>query len=79
MSEKERKPVLAVPAAAVFEVDGRQHLYVVEEGKARLRSVDLGAKIGDQIEVRDLKAGTRVVVRPLEDLVDGRAVKQATK
>jgi RND family efflux transporter MFP subunit len=79
VSEKERKPVLAVPAAAVFEVDGRQHLYVVEEGKARLRSVDLGAKIGDQIEVRDLKAGTRVVVRPLEDLVDGRAVKQATK
>jgi len=35
--------------------------------------------VGDQIEVRDVKAGTRVVVRPLEDLVDGRAVKQATK
>ncbi len=79
VSESERKPVLAVPAAAVFESDGRHHLYVVENGKARLRSVDLGAQVGDQIEVRDLKAGTRVVVRPLDDLVDGRAVKQATK
>ena len=79
VTESERKPVLAVPMAAVFEVDGRQHVYVIEEGKARLRKVDLGAKVGDQIEVRDLKAGTRVVVRPLEDLVDGRAVKQATK
>ena len=79
VAESERKPVLAVPMAAVFEVGGQQHLYVIENGKARLRRVDLGAKVGDQIEVRDLKAGTRVVVRPLEDLVDGHAVKQATK
>jgi hypothetical protein len=40
--------------------------------------VDLGAKVGDQIEVRDLNAGTRVVIRPPED-IDGHAVKQATK
>jgi RND family efflux transporter MFP subunit len=79
VAESERKPVLAAPMAAVFEVDGRQHVYVVEDGKARLRPVDLGAKVGDQIEVRDLNAGTRVVIRPLEDLVDGHAVKQATK
>ncbi|MHB0771702.1 efflux RND transporter periplasmic adaptor subunit [Bradyrhizobium sp. 5.13L] len=79
VAESERKPVLAVPAAAVLEVDRRQHVYVIENGKARLRSVDLGAKVGDQIEVRDLGAGTRVVIRPSEDLGDGRAVKQATK
>lgn len=77
--ESERKPVLAVPVASLVEVDGRQHVYVVDNGKARLRSVDLGAKVGDQIEVRDLNAGTRVVIRPSEDLVDGRAVRQATK
>jgi multidrug efflux pump subunit AcrA (membrane-fusion protein) len=79
VAESERKPVLAVPMAAVFEVDGRQRVYVIEDGKARLRSVDLGAKVGDQIEVHDLNAGTRVVVRPPEDLVDGRAIKQAAK
>ncbi|WP_448033678.1 efflux RND transporter periplasmic adaptor subunit [Bradyrhizobium liaoningense] len=79
VAESERKPVLAVPMAAVFDVGGQQHVYVVENGKARLRPVDLGAKVGDQIEVRDLKAGTRVVIRPPEDLVDGHAVKQAAK
>jgi multidrug efflux pump subunit AcrA (membrane-fusion protein) len=79
VAESERKPVLAVPMAAIFEVDGRQHVYVIEDGKARLRSVDLGAKVGDLIEVRDLKAGMRVVIRPPEDLVDGHAVKQAAK
>lgn len=78
LAGSERKPVLAVPAAAVFEVEGRQHVYVVEDGKAHLRRVDLGAKVGDQIEVRDLNAGTRVVVRPPED-IDGHAVKQAAK
>lgn len=79
VAESERKPVLAVPMAAVFEAGGQQHVYVIENGKARLRRVDLGAKVGDQIEVRDLNAGTRVVVRPPEDLVDGHAVKQAAK
>jgi RND family efflux transporter MFP subunit len=79
VAESERKPVLAVPMAAVVEVDGRQHLYIIEDGKARLRSVDLGAKVGDLIEVRDLNAGTRVVIRPPEDLADGRAVRQASK
>lgn len=79
LAESERKPILAVPMAAVVEEGGRQQVYVVENGKARLQPVDLGMKVGDQIEVRDLKAGTRVVIRPPEDLVDGRAVKQATK
>jgi hypothetical protein len=79
VADSERNPVLAVPMAAVFEVDGRHHIYVVEDGKAHLRPVEIGAKVGDQIEVRDLSAGTRVVVRPPEDLVDGRAVRQAEK
>ncbi len=79
VAESERKPVLAVPMTAVFEVGEQQHVYVIEDGKARLRRVNLGAKVGDQIEVRDLNAGARVVIRPPEDIADGRAVKQAAK
>lgn len=79
VAESERTPVLAVPTAAVVEVGGRPHVYVIEDGKAHLRRVDIGAKVGDQIEVRDLNAGTRVVIRPPEDLADGRAVRQAEK
>ena len=76
VNEAERKPVLAVPAAAVFEVGGRNQVYVVEDGKARLRRVDIGTKVGDQIELHGLDAGTRVVIRPPEGLSDGRAVTE---
>jgi RND family efflux transporter MFP subunit len=79
VAEGERKPVLAIPAAAVLEVNGSKQVYVVENGEARLRSVDLGAKVGDQIEVRGLGAGTRVVIRPQKGLGDGRAVKEEAK
>ncbi len=79
LTEAERKPVLAVPAAAVFEGGGKKQVYVVEDGQARLRGVELGEKVGDQIEVRSLPAGTRVVVQPLKGLADGRAVKQEAK
>lgn len=79
LTEAERKPVLAVPAAAVFEGGGKKQVYVVEDGQARLRGVELGEKVGEQIEVRGLPAGTRVVVQPLKGLADGRAVKQEAK
>jgi RND family efflux transporter MFP subunit len=79
LTQAERRPVLAVAAAAVFDANGSKQVYVVEDGKARMRRVDLGAKLGDQIEVRGLEAGTRVIIRPLEGLADGRAVKEGAK
>lgn len=79
VNEAERKPVLAIPVAAVLESGGRKQVYVVEDGKVRLQHVDTGAKVGDQIEIRGLDAGTRVVIRPPEGLVDGRAVTEEAK
>jgi len=79
VTEAERKSVLAVPAAAIFEADGIKQVFVVEDGKARLRRVDHGPKVGGQIEVRGLDVGTRVVIRPPEGLIDGRAVKAKEK
>ena len=79
VTETERKPFLALPAAAVIGADGSQQVYVVDDGRARLHHVELGMKLGDQFEVRGLDAGTRVVLRPPETLTDGRAVKQEAK
>lgn len=76
VNESEREPVLTVPAAAVFEAGGRNQVYVVEDGKARLKQVELGTKVGDRIEVRGLDAGMRVVIRPIDSLADGRAVAE---
>jgi hypothetical protein len=61
------------------EADGRKQVYVEADGKVRLQPVDLGVTIGDQIEVQGLATGTRVVIRPPEGLVSGRAVTEEEK
>ncbi len=78
-SEAERQPVLAVPAAAIAGTDGDPHVFAIEDGEARLRRIETGAQIGDQIEVMGLAAGTRIVIRPPAGLVDGRAVTAEVK
>lgn len=79
VTEAERTPVLALPAAAVVEIGGQTQVYVVADGKVRLEPVKLGEKIGDQVEVHGLEAGTRVVIRPPLGLANGRAVTEETK
>ena len=77
--ETERKPLLALPEAAIVETGGRKQVYVIENDKARLRPVELGGKTGSLIEVHGLNVGTRVIIDPPPDLTDGRSVKQRTK
>lgn len=79
VTKAEREPVLAIPVAAIVEADGRKQVYVEADGKVRLQPVDLGVTIGDQIEVQGLATGTRVVIRPPEGLVSGRAVTEEEK
>jgi hypothetical protein len=45
----------------------------------RLTKVETGAKLADLVEVRGVKAGERVVLKPLNELVDGARVKQVQK
>jgi RND family efflux transporter MFP subunit len=69
-------PRITVPAAALFERGGLTGLFVVADGKARLRWVAPGARDGDAVEVRaGVEAGERVVLDP-KDLVDGNPVNE---
>jgi multidrug efflux pump subunit AcrA (membrane-fusion protein) len=74
VNDAERKPVLVVPVSAIAGSDGNEAVYVIEDGMARMREVDVGAKIGEQIEVLGLEVGIRVIKRPPEELSDGRMV-----
>jgi RND family efflux transporter MFP subunit len=76
VSDAERRPVLVVPVSAIAGSNGTEVVYVIEDGKARTRQVEVGAKIGEQIEVRGLEAGTRVIKMPPEGLSDGRMVSE---
>jgi RND family efflux transporter MFP subunit len=70
------EPRLGVPAAAVFERGGLTGLFVVSEGRARLRWVAAGARDGDTIEVRaGVVEGERVVLDPA-GLVDRAPVNE---
>lgn len=83
VSEAERKPVIAVPAGAIVRAEGTSALYVVRDGHAVRVPVATGIRVGDAIEVRSnevkLGAGDRVVLKPLDKMYDGAAVKVEQK
>jgi RND family efflux transporter MFP subunit len=69
---------LAVPADAVLQRGQLDAVFVVADGKARYRVVELGRPADDFVEVRSgLTAGERVVRAAPASLVDGAAVKTA--
>lgn len=66
---------VAVPSAAVVRDEGRDAVFVVEDGRAVRREVRLGALGEDLVEVvSGLTPGARVVVRDADRLSDGQAV-----
>ena len=67
-------PRIMVPAGALFERGGLTGLFVVADGKARLRWVAAGARDGDAVEIRaGVEPGERVVLDPA-GLADGAPV-----
>ncbi|MCX7143105.1 MAG: efflux RND transporter periplasmic adaptor subunit [Proteobacteria bacterium] len=75
----ETKPVTAVLPAAIVTRDGATWLYVLREDRVALTKVETGAKLGDLVEVRGVKAGERVALKPLDKLADGARVKPVQK
>ena len=66
---------LSVPATALFQRGGLTGLFVVSDGRARLRWVAAGASDGGAVEVRaGVQEGERVVLEPA-GLSDGAPVK----
>jgi len=64
-----------VPAAALHEDSGHPAVFVVTDGRARLRAVTTGGARGDEIEIKSgLAAGDRVVVSADGELHDGARV-----
>ena len=71
--------VLQVPSSALLRRESGWAVFVVEQGRARLRPVEVGRRSGLQAQiVARLKAGETVVVHPGDDLADGVAVQPRT-
>ena len=75
----EKKPVTAVLPAAIVIRDGASYLYVLHDDRVTLTKIETGAKLADLVEVRGVKAGERVALKPLDKLSDGARVKPVQK
>jgi len=76
----EREDALTVPASALFRRDDGWAVFVVEDGRARLRTVRLGPGSGLLTEVVEgLSAGDRVIVHPDDAVDDGVRVEPFRK
>jgi len=72
---RERKGVIAVPVDALLEIDGRDYIFVVEDGNARRREVKLGLREGIFIEVAEgLAEDEKVILAGRNVVSDGSRV-----
>jgi HlyD family secretion protein len=68
-------PVLQVPIGSLFRRGDRWAVFVLEGGRARLRTVDVGQRDGTSAQVLSgLRNGEQVVLYPPDTLADGSRV-----
>ena len=76
--EKKRDDVLLIPEEALVPREGRQYVFLVEDGKAIEREVTLGGRAPGLAEVRTgLQAGAVVITEGTQRVRSGSAVQVA--
>ncbi|MDX1583148.1 MAG: efflux RND transporter periplasmic adaptor subunit, partial [Thermoanaerobaculia bacterium] len=71
-----RQDSILVPREAVIRELGNAHLFVVKEGQAEKREVDLGIEEGEVVEIlAGVEAGEQVIVAGQGGLKDEAPVK----
>jgi RND family efflux transporter MFP subunit len=69
-------PLTTVPASSIVpEGEGKGHVFVIQDGRARKTAVKTGKRIGELIEVEGLKEGQNIVLAPPKGLEDGKRIK----
>jgi HlyD family secretion protein len=73
---EKRDDAVAVPLGALFRRDGTWAAFVLADGRARLRAVQVGPRGGQQAVVEGgLELGERVIVYPSDAVHDGGRVR----
>ena len=68
--------VLTIPSSALFQRGGGWAVFVVEDSRARRRSVEIGHRTGAMAEITSgLAAGDRVILFPSDKVDDGSRVR----
>ncbi len=75
VAKAEERPRTTVNTDAVVDRNGRKVVFLVKDNRVVETPVELGAKIGDAVEVKSgVKAGDSVVLHPGEKLRDGSRI-----
>ena len=68
---------LRVPIGALFRNGGDWAVFVMDDGRARLRTVAVGERNNEVAQVTEgLKEGERVVLHPPDTIVDGARIRE---
>ncbi|MGE0734502.1 MAG: efflux RND transporter periplasmic adaptor subunit [Alphaproteobacteria bacterium] len=71
-----RPDALKLPIGAVFRLAGQDAVYVIEDGRARLRRIATGRRSSSEIEITGgLSPGQQVIAYPSERIADGVRVR----
>jgi HlyD family secretion protein len=75
----DRADALKVPIGALFRHDSVWAVFVAAEGRARLRTVEIGLRNDVEAEVvNGLREGERIVLYPPDTLTDGARIIERT-
>jgi multidrug efflux pump subunit AcrA (membrane-fusion protein) len=73
-------PKTIVPGSAVTERAGAKVVFMAEDGRARMRSIEVGPAFGNGFElVRGPAPGARLIKDPPSELTDGQRIKERTE
>ncbi|MDH5201860.1 MAG: efflux RND transporter periplasmic adaptor subunit [Nitrospirota bacterium] len=76
----EQKPLTAVHKIAVLARNGKNVVFLVKENRAFETPITTGSQLNEMIEVLSgVKAGDRVVMKPLDKIRNGSRIKTAEK
>jgi len=69
--------VLKVPVSALFRVQDGWAVFIVDNKRARQRTIDVGQRNAREVEIlAGLEANERVILHPSNDISDGARVKE---
>lgn len=72
--------IIKVPDSAVFDYQGQSMVFVVQNGKAVLKTVKKGIESDNSIEIEDgLKDGDTILVKPDNNIKEGIKIKPLVK
>lgn len=79
VKSEEQQPKVMLPKNAFLKRDGANFVYLLKGDRVSKTRVEIVEGTGDLIEVRGVKPGDKVAVKPLEKLADGSKIKTVQK